>query len=181
MQGQCAESLETSLRFDLGDRVEDLLQSGSCSWQRASVPCVWEQEGKVKGWILRHLQGTVSMSRMRQLPAVHIGKERPGAKQTTGGISGKRNPPPKLQKPAAPQQALQLHSCRLGKGQTALSSARIHPMRNTGNKHRSKGNTRLYTQLGLSSPVKKRRARRFSLQALCVCSHVTVLAPRLAC
>lgn len=55
--------------------------------------CVWEQAGKVKGRILRHLQGTVSISRMRQLPAVHIGKERTGAKQTTGGVAGRRNPP----------------------------------------------------------------------------------------
>lgn len=31
---------------------------------------------------------------MRQLPAVHIGKEKPGAKQTTGGSAGKRTPPP---------------------------------------------------------------------------------------
>lgn len=30
---------------------------------------------------------------MRQLPAVQVGKERPGAKQPTGGIAGKRNPP----------------------------------------------------------------------------------------
>lgn len=56
---------------------------------------------------------------------------------------------------------VQLHSCKLGKGQTALRSARIHSMRNTGNKQRSKGNTKLNTQLGLSSPVKERRARRF--------------------
>lgn len=116
LQGQNAESPETTLRFDPGDRVEDLLQSGSCSWQRAFMPCVWEQAGKGKGRIWRHLQGTVSISRVRQLPAVHIGKERAGAKQTTGGICREEEPPTPTAETGCTPASLSYTAANLEKG-----------------------------------------------------------------
>lgn len=137
-----------------------------CSWKRAAMPHVWEQVGKAKGRTVSHPQHTVSTSRLRQSPATRVGKKGTGAKQTTGGVAGKRNPCPKPLKPVIPSHpsgllCMQLHSCKHGKEQPALRSARIQSMRNTGNKHRSKGNAKLYTQLRPSFPVKERRAQRF--------------------
>lgn len=96
-----------SLSYDPGDRAKDLLQSGSCSCcvqlaKGSNAMLCGSRKAEHKGRILRHLLGTVSISRTRQSPAVQLGEEGTGAKQR-GGAGGKRNPHPKLLKGVTPQ------------------------------------------------------------------------------
>lgn len=160
-----------SLSYNPGDRAKDMLQSGSCS-------CYMQLEKSSNAMCVG--AGRLSKSEDPEASARHSfhyhNETIPCPPRQRGKDSNKANnrrgcreeEPPTPSRwnqlhPGHPSKLLcmQLCSCKHRKEQPALSSARIQSMRNTGNKHRSKGNTKLYTQLGLSSPVKKRRAHRF--------------------